>query len=307
MKSSDLTVSIIIVCVFIALYLFNFLVISIQHIKDNWPEYRCNPMIMPFTSIFGFSSSENFTYCIQNMQKNYMGYLLQPLNYNLDVFGAIGTTLGVNIGSLRTFISTIRDSIMSIVTAIFSLFSNFLTEIQRLVTNIKAMLGKLAGVMAGLLNTMSGSMMTMQSLWSGPPGQMVRALCFHPDTVLQLADGTLTKMDAVPLNAVLKTGARVCAVMHITNLDASGQQIERLYAVPGGEAGATIQVSGSHLVYDPVANAFVHVEDLPAATRTNQACDTFTCLITSNHTIPIGKWIFHDWEDSNGSAPKQLG
>ena len=35
-------------------------------------------------------------------------------------------------------------------------------------------------------------------------------------------------------------------------------------------------------------------------------CDELSCLITSNHTIPIGQWIFHDWEDNNGSPAKSL-
>jgi len=31
------------------------------------------------------------------------------------------------------------------------------------------------------------------------------------------------------------------------------------------------------------------------------------CLITSNHTIPIGTNIFHDWEDNQGSPSKSIG
>ena len=34
--------------------------------------------------------------------------------------------------------------------------------------------------------------------------------------------------------------------------------------------------------------------------------ETLCCLITSDHTIPIGKHIFHDWEDNNGSPAKNL-
>ena len=65
-----------------------------------------------------------------------------------------------------------------------------------------------------------------------------------------------------------------------------------------------ILVSGSHLVYDPTSTNFIQVEHLPQAEKTDIECKTFTCLITSNHIIPIGKWIFHDWEDNNGSISK---
>jgi hypothetical protein len=69
---------------------------------------------------------------------------------------------------------------------------------------------------------------------------------------------------------------------------------------------APILVSGSHLIYEPGIKKFIHVEHLMAAERTEIKCETFTCLITSNHIIPIGEWIFHDWEDNNGSQSKSV-
>jgi hypothetical protein len=50
---------------------------QISQIKSNWPLYRCNPMYM----ILADNVEENFTYCIQNMQTNFMGYLLKSLAF----------------------------------------------------------------------------------------------------------------------------------------------------------------------------------------------------------------------------------
>ena len=80
-----------------------------------------------------------------------------------------------------------------------------------------------------------------------------------------------------------------------------------MYSVKGGENDVDIIVSGSHLVYDPSLEKFVHVEDLgmdDSVEITDRSYKTLTCLITSDHTIPIGKWMFHDWEDNNGSPSK---
>ena len=66
MKTSDLTLSAIIIFMFLLLYIFNFLVAGIQRIKANWPHYRCQPTIMPFAGLFGHNASENFAYCIQS-------------------------------------------------------------------------------------------------------------------------------------------------------------------------------------------------------------------------------------------------
>ena len=85
MKSSDITLSIFIVLVFIAMYFYNILAVGIKNVQENWPEYRCNPMVMPFAGTFGHDAGQNFTYCIQTMQSDYMGVLLQPINYAMSV------------------------------------------------------------------------------------------------------------------------------------------------------------------------------------------------------------------------------
>jgi len=310
MKTSDLSITIFILIVFIILYVFNVLSVGINQIKEDWPVYRCNPVIMPFASIFGQDVVNNFTYCIQSMQGNYMSYLMQPLQYNLNIIGNIVKGLTGAINSVRAFFNNIRNRIIGIVKSIFSVFLNILIEFQRLTINIKDLFNKLIGIMVALMYTLNGSIMTMNSAWSGPPGQLTRALCFHPDTKLRLKDDTLVCIKDVPLNAVLKNGTIVNAVMHISNLDENGKAIEALYKLKGGEKSdileseSDILVSGSHLVYVPTTKVFDHVENLLEAEKTNIFCDTFTCLITSNHTIPIGKWIFHDWEDNNGSKSK---
>ena len=309
MKTSDLTLTVIIVFIYILLYLFNLLVVGIQRIKENWPVYRCQPLIMPFASVFGHDSSENFAYCIANMQKNFMGPLLQPLNFNVQLLGDItgGLTSGLNTN--RNFMSEFRESASATFMNIFSVIFNITIEIQRMSINFKDMIGKLVGAMTTSLYILNGSIMTMESAWSGPPGDLVKALCFHPATKVQLKNGEIVSMQDIPLNSILQNDTRVCATMQISNLDDSGAIIEKMYKVKRklGDTEADILVSGSHLVYDPSIKQFVHVKDLPKSELTEINCDVLSCLITSDHTIPIGEWIFHDWEDSNGSAPKKIG
>ena len=60
MKSSDISLSIIIILIFILLYVFNILVVGIKNVKKNWPKYRCNPVVMPFASFFRTGSNTEF-------------------------------------------------------------------------------------------------------------------------------------------------------------------------------------------------------------------------------------------------------
>jgi hypothetical protein len=212
----------------------------------------------------------------------------------------MGANMTKAINDVRAFINNLRNFITDIIQEIFGVFLNILIEFQRLTINIKDLFGKLIGIMGALMHTLSGSIMTMQSAWAGPPGQLARALCFHPDTKVELKNGSIMSMKDLPLNAILKNGARVCAVMNISNIDEQGQQVEKLFDIDG------ILVSGSHLVYNVKLKRFIHVEELKEATVTDIKSDNLACLITSDHTIPIGKWIFHDWEDNNGSPAKTL-
>lgn len=307
MKTSDLSITIFILIIFVLLYIFNILSVGIKKIQEDWPLYRCNPAVMPFATVFGQDTSKNFTYCIQNMQTNYMSYLMQPMMYNLNIMGSLGANITKTINDVRAFFDKIRTFITSIVGSVFAVFLNILIEFQRITISVKDLFAKLIGIMATLLFTLDGSIMTMNSTWAGPPGELVRALCFHPETKLRLKDDSLVMMKDVPLNAVLKNGTIVNALMHISNLDEKGNCIEALYKVKGGEeSGTDILVSGSHLIYEPERKKFIQVEHLLHAERTKIICESFTCLITSNHIIPIGEWIFHDWEDNNGSQSKSI-
>jgi hypothetical protein len=314
MKSSDLTQSIIIIGIFIVLYLVNLFIVSVQRIKDNWPLYRCSPTVMPFASLFGHDTQTNFAFCIQTMQKAFMEPILKPLNFNIDVLGNITGGLGSNILDIRSFLNVFRINISTIFGNLFGSVYNVMIEIQRTFLNVKDMLGKMVGIMVTLIYILQGSIMAMQSSWDGPMGGLVRALCFHPETQVTLQNGETLSMKDIPLNSILKNGTRVCAVMEISNLDEKGEYIEKMYKVRRRtensnvkQENADILVSGSHLVFDPNARVFVHVKDLPLSELTEINCPKLSCLITSDHTIPIGEWIFHDWEDSNGSAPKNIG
>uniref|UniRef100_A0A6C0HQ27 Hedgehog/Intein (Hint) domain-containing protein n=1 Tax=viral metagenome TaxID=1070528 RepID=A0A6C0HQ27_9ZZZZ len=305
MNILDLTLAIFIILIFVGLFAFNLLTIGISKIKNNWPVYRCNPVVMPFASIFGQDAVTNFTYCIQTMQSNYMTYLMQPLHYSLDVIGKTGSNITDAINDVRAFFNNIRNFVINIVQSIFGVFLNILIEFQSVTITIKDMFSKMIGIMATLMFTLSGSIQTMTATWAGPPGQLARKLCFHPDTKVRLLNNKVFRMRDIPLNSILPNGTIVKAVMNISNLDDKGNHVEDLYSIKGGE-GSDILVSGSHLVYDITQKQFIHSCELNCAIKTDIKCSEFSCLITSNHIIPIGKWIFHDWEDNNGSKSKQI-
>lgn len=318
MGLSDLTLSIIVICIFMLLYIFNFLVVNIQRIKENWPVYRCQPLVMPFASLFGHNTAKNFAFCIQTMQKGFMDDLLKPVNFNVGILSDVTNKLSVDMNYARNLMAYFRLTAIDMFKNIFSSMFNMMVEIQRILIVTKDTVGKMVGNMTALLHIVNGSLMTMDSAWNGPPGGLIRAICFHPDTTLELLNGELVKIKDAPLNGLMENNTRILSIMHLSNLDENGDLIEKMYRIKRKRMFTNkdinnkngyrddIIVSGTHLIYDPTIKNFIKAKDCSYAELTNIKCETLTCLITSNHTIPIGGWIFHDWEDNNGSPSKSL-
>jgi hypothetical protein len=262
---------------------------QITQIKANWPLYRCNPMYM----FLADDLEENFTYCVQNMQTSFMGYLLQPLTF---ITSSLTTMLGGFMGdiqNIRAMFNKIRTFFSSIIESVFGVFLNLIIEFQRITIGIKDLIGKTIGIMVSLMYVMDGSIKTMNSTWNGPPGQMVRALgkCFYPFTYIKLKDGSIKYMKDLDLGDVLEDGSIVESVMKIDN-----KKEQLPFYLINTEYG-DIFVTGSHLVFDKDKNDFIKVQDYKKSVLSDFKFDWFSCLITDTHNIPIGNEIFWDWED----------
>lgn len=275
----------------VAMYYFA----SVQNIKENWAKYRCNPMFMPLSD----DIQKDFVYCIQTTQTNYMGYLLQPLTYITSNLAAMGAGFVNNIDGIRNMMSNIRTFLTTIIQSIFGVFLNIIISFQKIMISVKDLVGKQIGVMVAMMYIMDGSLKTINSSWNGPPGQMVRALgkCFHPDTKIKLNDTSVKMMKDLNLGDVLENGIKIMATMKIENSDGE----HKLYKLEKmGVDGEDIYVTGKHMVYSEKESKYIYVKDFIGAVEQDKIkTDWFSCLITYNHNIPIGKLVFWDWEDDD--------
>lgn len=265
---------------------------QVAEIKANWPLYRCNPIYMPLAT----DIQSNFVYCIQSMQGNYMGYLLEPITF---ITNSINYVLGDfldSINMVRAMFNKIRTFISSIIQSVFGVFLNLVIEFQKITIGIKDLIGKTIGIMTTLLYVIDGSIITMESTWNGPPGQMVKALgkCFYPFTKIKLYTGEIKNIKDIDLGDVLEDGSVVESVMKIDN----SKENLPLYIIKGqGVNNDDIYVTGSHLVFDKINTRFIPVQNYNKATISTLKTSWFSCLITNKHRIKIGTELFWDWED----------
>ena len=81
-QNSDLFTAILIIIIFIALYVSSFLAIGLKKIKENWNEYRCSPMAMPFAGYLGYDAMETSNYGFKDGIKSQI-VVLNPKSLNL--------------------------------------------------------------------------------------------------------------------------------------------------------------------------------------------------------------------------------
>lgn len=155
------------------LLLFGIIIITqIKRIRKDWPLYRCNPVYMPLSE----NIESDFVYCVQNIQYNFMGYLLQPISFILNSLGSVLSDFMNDINSVRGMFDFLRFSIGNIVNGIFGVFSNLVIEFQRVTIAIKDLTAKTTGIITTMLYLGEGTMDELESLWEGPPGQLMRTL-----------------------------------------------------------------------------------------------------------------------------------
>ena len=299
MRGSDIGFTILIIVLVLALMLVNVLYILKSEIDKNWVKYRCNPIVIPFASLFGKNTMQNFTYCIQTIQKNYMSFILAPTHFNLSSINASGKQMTSTLNNIIKYISSLRKMFGGVSEGIFGVFMNLIVEVQRMFVGIGDLTGKLIGLVVTILYIIEGTIMTATSTWSGPIGEAVRdvgRVCFSGNTNIRLKDGSLKNFQNITLGDILADGSEVRGVLALKNWHKDKSKEEYFYTLPNGENNENILVTGHHLI--KYNNKYIFVKDHPDAQLTSYKERVVYCLVTSTNTIPIGNYTFWDWEDT---------
>lgn len=176
MGSSDLTNAIIILVIFASMHLFLTISIGIARIKNNWEEYKCKPGVIPFASVFGYNTIDNFNQCVEDLQANYMGIFLEPIYGTLNSMSSMGgifTHLFENIkgGLLGQHLQT-----LNVKEDVINRTSNVLTEINVIFISIVDSFSKIAGIITVLFQLMVAGIETGESVWNELPGTVIRKI-----------------------------------------------------------------------------------------------------------------------------------
>jgi len=292
MKGSDIRLSFFILVVFLLMFFATILSVGIKKFKENWPRYKCNPAAMPFAGYLGYNAMDNFVECISTIQSGLMGRFLAPIFTMTKFMTQLAGNLMGNIAAIQSTVFNLKNVMNTQFTDITGMFVNIIVKFQKLIIKMKDIFSKLAGTMITLVYMMKGLSLTGTSLWDGPIGQFTRDFCFSPDTLIKMQDGNMKKIKNIEIGEFLENDIEVLATLNIKNVHPDNP----FYKIWSDKLNNYIYVTATHKILDP-KDGFIPVETYNRATKTNIQADVLNCLITDNHQIPIGEYIFWDWED----------
>ena len=116
-------------------------------------------------------------------------------------------------------------------------------------------------------------------------------MCFSGNTPIKLLDGRVIPMKDIKLGDTLINGAIVQATMQIKS-----SEEDPFYKIYSEELEENVFVTGSHHI--KCGDKYILVRDFEKAEKLDTVDDILHCLVTSDHTIPVGEFTFWDWEDN---------
>jgi hypothetical protein len=143
-----------------------------EEIASDWQNQRCNPKYIPFagyithpegTTAFQYTS-DNFQYCIQNVENDVAGQAMQPLNFLISGVTSMLDIIKTSVQQTREFLNKLRQNIRKFAEDVFHKILNVMIPLQSLLISLKDMLDKTQGIMTAGLYTFLGAYDTLKSL-----------------------------------------------------------------------------------------------------------------------------------------------
>lgn len=269
---------------------------SIAQVRANWDKYRCDPSVMPFASLYGFNTSENFNYCLGNIFDTKSLDITGPFSTVLGSFTSLLSMMFNSINSLRVGVATLGGGINVMFQDFTDRISTFFFQLRLSAIRIKALIGRMYAIMFAVMYMGLSGITGMTSFSNTVLFGFLDTFCFPPDTEVEIIkNGQPTKvliMDVQIGDILLPTNSRVTSKFHF---GANGQPMVTLFDKTSNKY---VNVSSNHyLAYN---GTWIRADKHPDALCAPQPYvgNSLICLNTSDHVIPIANYRFRDYDET---------
>ena len=285
------------------IFIFGILAISkisdYEEVKSNWAKYRCRIDVMMMADYYGHNSGENLGFCLKEAFDGRAKEALGPFYVYLGKFVSVLMTMLSSLNSIRMIFATIVGS----ATQIFSEFSEriqaLFNRFQMSAIRMKMLMGRVFATMYAIIFMGMSGLKGMSNLGNTFLFKFLDTFCFDPDTPIEMDCGKSLRIQDVKIGDILKGGHRVTATFQFA---ADGQEMVRL---PRQSRQSThsddILVSTNHYILHN--SRWIPSKDHPLSIPTDSWMGgekrPLICLNTHTHQIPIGDYIFRDYDETS--------
>lgn len=271
---------------------------NVAKIRNNWPQYRCNPSIMPFATFYGYDAAENFNFCMGKVFEEHSGDYTSSFTSMLrGLTGVLGTLLG-SLNSMRLSIATMGGGINVIFQEFTDRIRQFFFRLRVSAITIKQLMHRLYATFFAVIYMGLSALTGMTSLSNSVLFKFLDTFCFAPDTLIEVHGKGYIPIKSVLIGDVLLPGNET--VTGTFEFFANGQP---MVIIPRNDntSQAYINVSTNHFILS--RGKWIQCRDFPGAIKVSDwnggKNSPLICLNTDKNRITFNNHlIFSDYDET---------
>jgi hypothetical protein len=266
-------------------------IFNIKKIKEDWPNQRCQPMIMPFAGFFGYDAKENFDFCMGKIFSTHSSNYFGSISTIFSSFSSIIQSIFNSINSIRNIIATLGGGINVIFQEFTERISNFFFKLRLSGIYLKTLFMRMYAVLFSIMYMGLSGITGMTSFTNTYLFSFLDTFCFPGDTMIH----TITSNGSIQQKPI--KDIQIGDILHPGNITVTGTFKFFAKGQPMVQLGDVIVSTNHYLIYQgkPI-KAIQHPHAIPIGPWTSD--DYLYCLNTNTHTIPVSYFTFLDYDET---------
>ena len=180
----DVWITVILSITFTILICYQYLINTLEVVRNDWPNFRCNPLFMPFAGFINKPSDQsnleytvlNFSECITSILQFIAENAFKPFQLIMIILNESVNAMVDSYNKLRGLLDKLRSNYASLFDQIYAAISNVVISFINFMVKMKDTMLKVNGLLTTSLFTLFGSFMAMESLFLSMINLMVLIL-----------------------------------------------------------------------------------------------------------------------------------
>lgn len=280
---------ILMILVIVTLILGSRTTMDIKKIKEDWPNQRCSPLIMPFANWFGFNAKENFEFCMGKIFNTHSQSYLGSITGIFIKFTGLMQMIFQSVNSIRNTIASLGGGINVIFQEFTERISMFFFRLRLSSIHLKSLFMRMYALLFSVMYMGFSGIAGMTTFTNTYLFSFLDTFCFPKDTLLRVIRDK--KLYELPIHNIHIGDQLYPSMDRVTacfQFHARGQQMVQL---------GRIKVSTNHYLYEngKRVRADSHTDAINIGTWDSD--EPLYCLNTHTHHIPIDGYVFMDYDE----------